>query len=192
MSDTVPQPSPVAEDVAGQPPVVDEPVGQSPKPVAALMDVMDVLRKLVNESPNVITDVNGKTYKLPAQLSTKAMFRLGKAIRELYDMFDGQAQARIEAEGVWLGKLRVIADVIMSDEAYLQAAEHAFTIAHPKVAADAVAAIKATLGDDTEVTVADCFSLEELFGVGLVPFLLRPATRLWGVAETAGVTKAGQ
>lgn len=175
-------------------PVADEgaenPVAPSPAGVAP-MDIMEMLRKFVNDSPNVITDVNGKTYPLPAQLSTKAMYRLCESIRGLYGKLGEQGQSRLAGSEGWLSKAGVVADLVMGDEAYLKIVEDAFAAAHPKITREAVAALKAEAGEAaTDITVADCFSVEELLGVGLLPFLLRVPARLWGAAETAGVMKA--
>jgi hypothetical protein len=185
MSENNSSPNPAAVDDAAEP-------SASP-PAAAPMDIMEMLRKLVNDSPNVITDVNGKSYPLPAQLSTKAMYRLGEAIREFYGKLGAQGQAQLASNDGWMGKIGVIADLVMGDQAYLTIVENAFKVAHPKITTEAVAALKAQAGDDAaeDITVSDCFSLEELLGVGLLPFLLRVPVRLWGAAETAGVMRAG-
>jgi hypothetical protein len=168
-----------------------EPVAPA-APAVAPMDLMEMLRKFVNDSPNKITDVNGKTYPLPAQLSMKAMHRLCGAIRDLYGKLGEQGQNRLAASDGWLGKAGVVADLVMGDETYLTIVEDAFAAAHPKITIEAVAAFKAQAGEAVNnVTVADCFSVEELLGVGLLPFLLRVPARLWGAAETAGVMKAG-
>lgn len=183
MSEQDPSQSPATVDEAAEHPVASS-SGVAP------MDIMEMLRKFVNDSPNVITDVNGKTYKLPAQLSTKAMYRLGGAIRGLYGKLGEQGQAQLAASEGWLGKASVIADLVMGDEVYLKIVEDAFAVAHPKITTEAVAVFKAEAGENAEsITVADCFSLEELLGVGLLPFLLRVPARLWGAAETAGVMK---
>lgn len=183
MSENEPSPNPAAVDEAAEP--------SAAPPAAAPMDIMQMLRKLVNDSPNVITDVNGKSYPLPAQLSTKAMYRLGEAIREFYGKLGAQGQAQLASNDGWMGKIGVIADLVMGDQAYLTIVENAFKVAHPKIATEAVAALKGSVGDAAEdITVSDCFSLEELLGVGLLPFLLRVPVRLWGAAETAGVMKA--
>ncbi len=182
-------------DSSPNPAAVDEATEPSAAPPAATpapMDLMEMLRKLVNDSPNVITDVNGKSYPLPAQLSTKAMYRLGEAIREFYGKLGAQGQAQLASNDGWMGKIGVIADLVMGDQAYLTIVENAFKVAHPKITAEAVAALKTSAGDDAEdITVSDCFSLEELLGVGLLPFLLRVPVRLWGAAETAGVMRVG-
>lgn len=186
MSD-VADPKPVADEGA---PAVSEPSPVAPPPPVS-MDIMEMLRKFTNDSPNVITDVNGKTYKLPAQISTKAMYRLGETIRNLYRKLGEQGQGQLAANDGWLGKIGVVADLVMGDEAYLKLIEDAFASAHPKITSEAVTAFKVDAGDNADrITVADCFSMEELLGVGLLPFLLRVPARLWGAAETAGVMKA--
>lgn len=180
MSENDPNLNPAADEAAA-------PVS----PAVAPMDIMEMLRKFVNDSPNVITDVNGKTYPLPAQISTKAMYRLGESIRGLYGKLGEQGQSRLASSDGWLSKAGVVADLVMGDEAYLKIVEDAFAAAHPKITREAVAAFKAEMSDGAEsITVADCFSVEELLGVGLLPFLLRVPARLWGAAETVGVMKA--
>lgn len=142
----------------------------TPAPAQSPGEAFDALRSLfanlVPPTELVLTDCWGKEYKARAVLPARAQILV---MQELHKLWEKQVSLPTNEAAMAAMAGRIV--LMASDPEILDGISAAFTAAHPKVVAEAMADDIEGVGD-----IADVFPVEELVA-GLIPFFVRFVAR---------------
>lgn len=131
-----------------------------------------------------VVDVLGNTYRLPGAVSARVQVEILRIVEGLASLPAGALLSGTGADA--RGALSLLA-ALAHEPLVLASLSEAFGIAHPRVVATAIEAVRADGGQPKDA--ADVFAVEEIVA-GLVPLFVRLVKRGTSAAEAVGVRGA--